>query len=158
MQHYRLDEEMLIAILAGRVTLPGLEKSFKLEAIIVGIMPNQPKGFGHGGARLGAGRKRGGKNQRSKAAELVAKAKAEALTMPVDWLLERLNDPELGAEYRDKLAAIVAPYTAPRLSAVSITKPPAQMSDEEIAQLIGLTEEDMLRLGIGRDKWPHPVH
>jgi hypothetical protein len=78
--------------------------------------------------------------------------------LPVDRLIRRLNDPQLSEEYRDKLAAIVAPYTAPRLSAVSITKRPAQMSDEEIAQLIGLTEEDMLRLGIGREKWPHPVH
>ena len=32
------------------------------------------------------------------------------------------------------------------------------MSDQEIAELIGLTEEDMLRLGIGRDVWPRPLH
>jgi hypothetical protein len=30
------------------------------------------------------------------------------------------------------------------------------MTDEEIARLIGMTEEDMLRLGIGRDRLPDP--
>jgi hypothetical protein len=116
------------------------------------------KGVGRGGKRCGAGRPEGSKNKRSHAAELVARAKAEALTMPVDWLLKRLNDAELSPEYRDKIAALVAPYTAPRLSSVAITKRPAQMDDAEIAELIGLTEEDMLRLGIGRDKWPRPLH
>jgi hypothetical protein len=104
-------------------------------------------GVGRGGRRENAGRPKGAKNKRSHAEELVARAKAEALTMPVDWLLNRLNDPELGAEYRDKLAAMVAPYVSPRLSAVSITKRPAQMSDEEIANLIGLTQEDVLSFG-----------
>src|SRR6516165_1911520 len=120
-------------------------------------MADTPKG-GRGGRRAGSGRPKGARNKRSKAANLVAQAKAEALTMPIDWLLRRLNDPKLRPEYRDKVAAILAPYTAPRLSSVAITKRPAQMSDEEIAQLIGLTEEDMLRLGIGRDKWPRPLH
>ena len=69
-----------------------------------------------------------------------------------------MNDPKLAEDYRDHLAALAAPYTAPRLSAVSIRKRPQQMSDEEIAELIGLTQEDMLRLGIGRDKWPRPLH
>ena len=90
--------------------------------------------------------------------DLAAQARTDALEMPVDRLIRRLNDASLSEEYRDKLAAIVAPYTAPRLSAVAITKRPAQMSDDEIAQMIGLTEEDMLRLGIGRDKWPRPLH
>jgi hypothetical protein len=40
---------------------------------------------------------------------------------------------------------------------VSVTKRPAEMTDEEIAGLISLTEEDMLRLGIGRNPWPHQV-
>ena len=46
----------------------------------------------------------------------------------------------------------------PRLSAVSISKRPAMMNDEELAALAGLAEEDLLRLGIGRDKWPRPLH
>jgi hypothetical protein len=115
-------------------------------------------GSGWGGQRAGAGRPKGVIGKRRRAREAVAKARADGQIMPVDWLLKRLNDPELPSEYRDKLAAMVAPYTAPRLSAVAITKRPAMMSDEEIAQMVGLTEEDMLRLGIGREKWPHPVH
>ena len=115
-------------------------------------------GTGRGGKRAGSGRPKGALGQSKQARELIARAKAEALELPVDRRIRRLNDANLSEEYRDKLAAIVAPYTAPRLSAVSITKRPAQMSDEEIAQLIGLTEEDMLRLGIGREKWPRPVH
>jgi hypothetical protein len=115
-------------------------------------------GTGRGGRRNGAGRPKGALGKRSKAADLVARAKAEALEMPVDRLLRRVNDKQLDEKYRDQLAIAVAPYTAPRLSAVAITKRPAEMSDGEIAELIGLVEEDMLRLGIGRDKWPRPLH
>ena len=89
---------------------------------------------------------------------MLSQAKAEALELPVDRLLRRMNDPDLAEDYRDQLAAIVAPYTAPRLSAVSITKRPVEMTDEEIAQLIGRTEEDMLRLGKGRERWPRRMH
>jgi hypothetical protein len=53
-------------------------------------------------------------------------------------------------------ASYANPYIAPRLSAVSVTKRPAEMTDEEIARLIGMTEEDMLRLGIGRDRLTDP--
>jgi hypothetical protein len=116
------------------------------------------KGNGKGGHRQGAGRRKGARGKAVLEREALAKARVEAKTMPLDWLLERLADNSLPAEYRDKLAAMAAPYCSPRLSAVAITKRPAQMSDEEIAQMIGLAEEDMLKLGIGRDKWPHPVH
>jgi hypothetical protein len=121
-------------------------------------MARKPTGVGRGGRRPGAGRPKGASNKRSRAAELIARAKADALELPVDRLLRRMNDASLPEEYRDEIAKAVAPYTAPRLSSVAVTKRPAQMRDEEIAQLIGLTEEDMLRLGIGREKWPHPVH
>ena len=99
---------------------------------------------------------RGARGKRNR--ELLARAKAEALELPVDRLLRRMNDPGLDEDYRDHLAAIVAPYTAPRLSAISVTKRPAEMTDEEIARLIGMTEEDMLRLGVGRDRWPRRIH
>jgi hypothetical protein len=79
--------------------------------------------------------------------------------MPVDRLIRRMNDASLDEEYRDHLAAIVAPYTAPRLSAVSVTKRPAEMTDEEIAGLLDQTKEDMRRLGIGgQDPWPRRMH
>jgi hypothetical protein len=117
--------------------------------------PHKSTGVGRGGKREGAGRPKGALGKRSR--ELLARAKAEG-ELPVERLLRRMNDASLSEEYRDELAAIVAPYTAPRLSAVSVRKRPQQMSDQEIAELIGLTEEDMLRLGIGRDKWPRPLH
>jgi len=78
--------------------------------------------------------------------------------MPVDRLIRRMNDTSLPEAYRDELAYRAAPYVSPRLSAVSVTKRPAQMSDEEIAGLAGLVEEDLLRLGEGRGQWPRPLH
>jgi hypothetical protein len=114
------------------------------------------RGIGRGGRREHSGRPKGARGRRSR--ELLAQAKAEALELPVDRLLRRMNDKKLPEDYRDQLAAIVAPYTAPRLTAVSVTKRPAEMTDEEIAGLLALTEEDMLRLGIGRDRWPRQVH
>jgi hypothetical protein len=116
------------------------------------------KGNGKGGCHQGAGRPPGARGKAVIEREALAKARAEAKTMPLDWLLQRLADTTLSPDYRDKLAIMAAPYCSPRLSAVAVTKRPAQMSDQEIAELIGLTEEDMLRLGIGRDVWPRPLH
>jgi hypothetical protein len=114
--------------------------------------------MGWGGRRPGAGRPKGVIGKRRREREAITKARAEGLEMPVDRLIRRMNDTSLPEQYRDEIASRVAPYTAPRLSSVAITKRPAEMTDDEIAQLIGLTEEDMLRLGIGRDKWPRPLH
>jgi hypothetical protein len=120
--------------------------------------PKTSTGVGRGGRREGAGRPKGALGKRARTRELLAQAKAEGLEMPVDRLLRRMNDAGLAEDYRDQLATVVAPYTAPRLSAVSVTKRPVEMTDEEIAQLIGMTEEDMLRLGIGRERWPRRIH
>jgi hypothetical protein len=116
------------------------------------------KGNGKGGRRAQAGRPKGARGKTVLEREALARARAEAKTMPLDWLLERLADKNLPAEYRDKLAAMAAPYCSPRLTSVAVTKRPAQMSDEEVAEMIGLTREDMLRLGIGRGEWPRQVH
>jgi hypothetical protein len=99
------------------------------------ISKHTSTGIGRGGKRAGSGRPQGALGENKQARELIARAKAEALEMPIDRLIRRLNDPELSEEYSDKLAAVVVPYTAPRLSSVAIAKRPAQMSDEEIAQL-----------------------
>jgi hypothetical protein len=116
-------------------------------------------GVGRGGRRKGAGRPRGARSKTPEERRLFqAHAKREGLEMPVDRLIRRMNDASLDEKYRDQLAIAVAAYTAPRLNAVSLSKRPAQMSDEEIADLIGLTENDMLRLGIGRERWPPPLH
>jgi hypothetical protein len=112
----------------------------------------------HGGRRKGAGRRTGARGKAVLEREALAKARAEAKTLPLDWLLERLADTSLPATYRDKLAAMAAPYCSPRLASVAITKRPAQMSDTEVADLLGMTEEDLLRLGVGRGEWPRPLH
>jgi hypothetical protein len=88
--------------------------------------------------------------------ELLQQAEDGGLEMPVPRLIRRLNDPTLSEEYRDKLAAVVAPYCSPRLNAVAILKRPAAMTDEELTQLLGMTEEDLLRLGVDRDKHKYP--
>lgn len=80
------------------------------------------------------------------------------LEMPVDRLLRRMNDPRLPEEYRDQLAQAVAPYTAARLSAVSVMKRPRQMSDEELREAIQAAKEDALRMRTAGGSWPRRVH
>lgn len=83
-----------------------------------------------GGARQGAGRKRGGKN--AKSAEIAQKAAAAGLT-PLEYMLDILrgNPPE-GADVAQKLsyeamrfeaAKAAAPYVHPRLAAVEHSGP-----------------------------------
>jgi hypothetical protein len=70
-----------------------------------------------------------------------------------------MNNKSLPEAYRDQLASLAAPFCHPRLSAVSVTKRPAEMTDEEIASLLDQAQEDMLRLGVGgRDQWPRRMH
>jgi hypothetical protein len=121
--------------------------------------PKTSTGVGRGGRREGAGRPHGTPGKRVLARELLARAKAEALELPVDRLLRRMNDDRLPEDYRDHLAMAVAPYTAPRLSAVSITKRPAEMTDEEIAGLLDQAKDDLARMGVGgRDQWLRRMH
>ena len=78
--------------------------------------------------------------------------------MPLPRLLRRMNNKSLPEAYRDQLASLAAPFCHPRLSAVSITKRPAEMTDEEIAGLLDQAQED-LQHGIGgRDPWPRRMH
>jgi hypothetical protein len=88
--------------------------------------------------------------------DLLERAEDGRLELSVPRLLRRLNDPNLSEEYKDKLAAVVAPYCSPRLNAVAILKRPAAMTDEELVQLLGATEEDLLRIGVDRDKHKYP--
>jgi hypothetical protein len=94
---------------------------------------------------------------RTRLERLDAQAKAEVLEMPVERLLRRLNDPTLSEQYRDTLAIAVAPYCSPRLNALAIVKRPSQWTDQELLQVLGQTEEDLLRLGDNRDHWPVEV-
>ena len=120
-----------------------------------------------GGPRPNSGRPRGKRdsykrvvpNQRMaiKREDLLQQAEDGGLELPVPRLIRRLNDPTLSEEYRDKLAAIVAPYCSPRLNALAIVKRPSQWTDQELLQVLGQTEEDLLRVGDNRDHWPVEV-
>ena len=120
-----------------------------------------PGGWRNGGRPRGSKdkkpRSRAKERSRDRAEETIAQAKAECLELPLDRLLRRINDTSLSEEYRDKLASVAVNFTSPRLSAVALVKRPALMSDAEIETLLGLTNEDLLRLGDGRDRWPTEV-
>jgi hypothetical protein len=89
---------------------------------------------------------------------MLAEARVEGLEMPIARLLRRQNDPTLPEAYRDQLAIATAPYTAPRLSAVAVTRRPGQMTDEEISKMLGIVTEDLLRAGEGRgDHYPYAI-
>ena len=121
-----------------------------------------------GGPRPNSGRPRGRRDsyQRHRPTERARKrvdefldiAKVERLTMPVEWLLRRLSDESLPPEYRDRLAAMAAPYVSPRLSAVAVTKRVSAMSDSEIAQWLDIAEEDLQRLENGQMRWLQKQH
>lgn len=68
-----------------------------------------------GGKRVGAGRKPGVPNTKTK--ELIDKVEASGLT-PLDYMLSLLRDAELPAEARFEAAKAAAPYVHARLAAV----------------------------------------
>jgi hypothetical protein len=87
---------------------------------------------------------------------MLDQAKVEGLEMPVARLLRRMSDPRLDERYRDTIAIADAPYCSPRLQALAIVKRPSQWTDQELMQVLGATEEDLLRLGVDRDKHKYP--
>lgn len=72
-----------------------------------------------GGHRAGAGRPKGSKQVRS-SAPLIRRAKAAGKPMPLEYLLEVMNDPEKGARERLSAAIAAAPYVHPRLASVQV--------------------------------------
>jgi hypothetical protein len=68
-----------------------------------------------GGARPGAGRKKGGANRLTE--EAVAKAEAGGL-MPLDYMLATLRDATLDRETRMDAAKAAAPYVHPKRAPV----------------------------------------
>jgi hypothetical protein len=71
---------------------------------------------------------------------------------PVARLLRRMNDAAIDEFYRDKLAALVAPYLHPRLSLAGEVKLPSAMTDSELEDLVRRTQADIAR----RDGQPWP--
>lgn len=72
-------------------------------------------GTKRGGARLGAGRKKGSLTKRTQ--EIVAAATADGLT-PLEYLLGRLKDEKEDAKVRLYCAKEAAPYIHPKLSSI----------------------------------------
>jgi hypothetical protein len=75
---------------------------------------------GHGGSRNGSGRKRGGKNTRSR--EIADRAAALGIT-PLEVMLDAMRRHHKARRY-DKAAAIArdaAPYIHPKLSATQVS-------------------------------------
>lgn len=70
---------------------------------------------GHGGARPGAGRKKGGVNRVTQ--EAIAKAEAGG-EMPLDYLLRIMRDMEADEAKRIDCAKAAAPYLHHKLNAI----------------------------------------
>ena len=92
------------------------------------------KGNGPGGRRAGAGRPQGAKNKRRPAAAHAVNAGQQ---LPLDYMLEVMNDPRQPLERRDRMAVAAAPYLHARLNAKVIhVFDPMKMTDEELEAAI----------------------
>jgi len=98
-------------------------------------------GNGWGGARPGAGRRKGTKDKRPrKSASALARISAAGRELPLDRLMRRMNDETEPERYRDSLAMAAAPYLHPRLSVVGQAKTPFEMTSEELDATIARFE------------------
>lgn len=81
------------------------------------MAPKPRKGTGYGGARQGAGRKKGGRNRRTVID--VAEAR-EGGEMPLEYMLARMRDPQVPREERNDMAKAAAPYCHARLASTEL--------------------------------------
>jgi len=82
----------------------------------------------HGGARAGAGGKRGGINRFSR--DLLENA-AQSGQLPVDYMLEVMRDQSLDNRLRIDAAKAAAPYVHQKLSAISVDVTTPDLTHEE---------------------------
>ena len=82
-----------------------------------------------GGARPGAGRKKGGKNRATAEAMEQAKATGE---MPLDYMLRVMRDDEADKDRRDRMAAAAAQYLH------SKPFPSAPPGDDDGTMIVGI--------------------
>ena len=73
---------------------------------------------GGGGKRTNAGRKPGGKNQKT---VLLAKAIAEAGTTPLEYMLGIMRDEGAEKALRAEMAKAAAPYIHPKLQSIEMS-------------------------------------
>lgn len=76
-----------------------------------------------GGARPGAGRKKGVQNKVN--AEARAKAVAGGV-LPLEYMLKVMRDPKAQPGRRDEMARAAAPYVHPRLQVTQVSGDPLQ--------------------------------
>jgi hypothetical protein len=119
-----------------------------------------------GGRREGGGRPRGAKDKRPRMSVKALLENNELSRMvltktkgmlPLPYMLKLMNDKKQPAERRDKMAIAAAPFCHARLVYAEIKRPSA-MSDTELERAINIAEEDLLRHGVGRDRWPQAIH
>jgi hypothetical protein len=119
-----------------------------------------------GGRREGAGRPHGAKDKRPRITAAAVKKTAKLTrrtiartggTLPLTYMLKIMNDAKQPKERRDKMAVAAAPFCHPRLTVYAEAKRPSQMSDNELDKAIAIAEEDALRTGITRGRWPRTI-
>jgi hypothetical protein len=75
------------------------------------------------------------------------RAAAAEQQLPLDYMMQVLNDPTQPIERRDRMAVHAAPYQHARLTAISTPKATFEMSTEEIEQLLYRELEHARRQG-----------
>jgi hypothetical protein len=119
-----------------------------------------------GGRREGAGRPKGAKDKNPRvtvkallASEEMSRrvlAKTKGM-LPLPYMLKVMNDRKQPPDRRDRMAIAAAPFCHARLVYAEIKRPSA-MSESELDRAIAVAEEDLLRNGVGRDRWPQVLH
>jgi hypothetical protein len=119
-----------------------------------------------GGRREGAGRPKGAKDKNPRvtvkallASEEMSRrvlAKTKGM-LPLPHMLRVMNDRKQPNERRDRMAIAAAPFCHARLVYAEVKRPSA-MTETELERAIAVAEEDLLRNGVGRDRWPQVVH
>jgi hypothetical protein len=85
-----------------------------------------------GGARPGAGRKKGSLNRATAEARAAAAKTGE---MPLDYMLRVMRDPKASNTRRDEMARTAAPYLHPKLVATPFV-PPSMVSDDNRIEVV----------------------
>src|SRR5262245_60540122 len=82
-----------------------------------------------GGARPGAGRKKGSLNRATAEARAAAAKSGE---LPLEYMLRIMRDSKASNTRRDEMARTAAPYLHPKLVATPFVPPPKLGDDNEI--------------------------
>src|SRR4029450_1775982 len=98
-------------------------------------MTTPSKGIGRGGLRNPPGGRPKGSIGK-KALARIAEAEATGALLPLDWLLNRLRDPEATPRERDWAAIHAAPYMHARLSALKVFNNPKYLDDTALIREI----------------------